>query len=127
VLSLQLRLSGSSSRYGPVAPSGGWWDDKRNDMPPLNPAAARLDERRSAETTPRTRRALSHHPTERQQIHRPNSAAPKDADQAVERTGPRPPTPITPAPLLWERGENYPRPSDPTLGDLLDATPLAEP
>jgi transposase len=37
------------------------------------------------------------------------------------------PTPIKPAPLLWERGEEYPCPSDPTLGDFPMPPSLAGP
>jgi hypothetical protein len=109
VLSLQLTSDRSSSQCAPVGPSSARWNDKWNDMPATQPSSVG-GLGRAAEPMLWGRRAPWHHRAERQQPHRPYSAAPKGPDQRVKRAGPRPPPPITPAPLLCERGGNYPRP-----------------
>ena len=60
-------------------------NDRGNDLPPAHPAPYPLHRRRSAEPVPRGRRAPWHHPTERQQLHRPKPPGTEAAARTAAR------------------------------------------
>jgi hypothetical protein len=76
--------TGAIAATGFVASNGARWNDKRNGMLPLHPAQSGRW-RRPAETAPWGRRTPQRHPTERQQLHRPNQRGAKGSIRTPRR------------------------------------------